>query len=123
MMDDYYEFTDEEIIDGYDYDGCDMEPDDCGFGSFGAPQLGTEECDFQCPLSKPCHEIFAQRKSCVFPLFPEEWEPNCHWFHMGSCYIDFSNFTLSKTNQAIIRLKCRVRVLPKKRKFPWSFEE
>lgn len=104
--DPYYEFDED-----YDEDR-DMEPDDCGFGSFGCPQLGVEECEFTCPLSKPCREIFFARKDCVFPIFPEEWEPQCHWFHMGSCYIDFSNYSPSRSRQLWIRLKCRFRILP-----------
>lgn len=94
-----------------DYDE-DMEPDDCGYGSFGAPQLGTEDCDFRCPLRDSCYAIFEERKNCVFPLFPPEWEPNCHWFHMGSCYIDWSNYTPSRIKQLWTRLKCRLRILP-----------
>jgi hypothetical protein len=108
---DFDEYYNNLEYDGYDNDDRDMEPDDCGYGSFGAPQLGTEECEFQCPLRKACIAHYKRRKDCVFPNPDGEWL-HCSWFHMGSCYIDSSNRTPSRFKQLIIRLKCRLGWLP-----------
>lgn len=107
-----------EYGDFDDYDNEEqMDPDNCPFGSFGYPQLGNEECEFTCDFSKTCQEIFYSRKDCVNPLQRDKEgyrsiEVNCIFFHMGNCYIDFSNFSPSRVRAILWRLNCRLGIVP-----------
>ena len=104
-------------FDDSDYEDEEMEPDDCPFGNFGHPQLGCEECEFGCPFSETCQDIFYTRKDCVNPLQRDDEgyrsiEVDCVFFHMGNCYIDFSNYSPSKLRAFLWRLKCRLGIIP-----------
>lgn len=98
---------------GYDDDYMDPE-DSCGYGSFGMPQLGVEECEFDCPARASCRAIYDAQKDCVNPIrnSDELQIIRCPFFHMGNCYIGFSNYTPSKLSQVILRLKCRRGKVP-----------
>ena len=104
--DDYYEY--DGIIE---YDGLDdeMDFDDCPYGSYGQPQLGTEDCEFTCPLVNGCRKIFFARKNCVLRhLQNYEYGPECPFFHMGNCYIDMSNCAPSRLRALWFRFRCRL---------------
>lgn len=105
-----------EHFDDYDFEEeTDFDFDNCPFGSGCYPQLGTEECEFECSLSKSCQSIFYDRKDCVFidKEMRQEKGVDCVFFHYGKCYIDFSNYSPKRKIDSIIwRLKCRFGFLP-----------
>lgn len=108
----YGDFVDDDYED---YEGFDF--DDCPFGSGGYPQLGVEECEFTCTLSKSCMSIYDDRKDCVNPLRIDEKGCasvyiECVFFHMGKCYIDFSNYSPSGLRAIFWRLRCRLGIIP-----------
>lgn len=106
---------DSEVEDDFNFE-------DCPYGSGGYPQLGMEDCEFTCPLSKTCQDIFYARKDCVNPLQRDDKgcrsiEVDCVFFHMGNCYIDFSNY--SPRRRIIMwfwRVKCRLGIVPLRQK-------
>lgn len=94
-----------------DYDEADYDPEMaivkyCPWQSYGLPQLGTDDCEFTCPLRKGCVALYENMPSCVSNL--KTTDPSCYFFHMGACYFESSLF-----KRLLTRLKCRLGRLPK----------
>jgi hypothetical protein len=115
MSEPFDEYGYDEFGDLVDEEEWDLE--DCSYGSFGMPAMGTEECDCYCPGSKGCWAMYNSQPDCLSVKArtneDNEYMMPCPWFYCGKCYVHFYKHTI---RGALTRLKCAFGFLPVSRR-------